>query len=116
MTSREMEVKQIRSSMGADTLAAPSAAEAEQGRRARRVAVKPLSVTVIPRSCRSTRVLHSSGSTSADYPQYTKGISSPQRVFCWFDAFRVNRRKPEDLLVLLVNSLDLRSLRRVDYS
>lgn len=65
-------------------------------------AVKPLSVTVIPRSCRSAGVLHSAGSASADYPQYTKGISSPQRAFCWFvpfDTFRVNRRKPEDLPV-----------------
>lgn len=46
-------------------------------------ALKPLSVTVIPRSCRSTGVLHNSGSASADYPQYTKGVSWPQRVFCW---------------------------------
>lgn len=45
-------------------------------------ALKPLSVTVIPRSCRGTGVLHSSGSASADYPQYSEGISWPRRLFC----------------------------------
>lgn len=86
----------------AASLGRAGVSEAAQGRRVNpaQAAVKPLSVTVIPRSCRSTGVLHSSGSASADYPQYTEGISSPLRAFCRFlplDTFRVNRRKPEDL-------------------